>query len=116
MIENDPNIFSLMIHYFFADSEQILNNIEKTLAYPLIAKPVDDGCSSAVKKIKTRIQLRAFLETIFRETEEIPADLAAILQLKTKRGIVLFFSFSLRYLDHWVKLIITILATCYFNL
>jgi D-alanine-D-alanine ligase len=69
---------------FFADSEQILNNIEKTLAYPLIAKPVDDGCSSAVKKIKTRIQLRAFLETIFRETEEIPADLAAILQLKTK--------------------------------
>jgi hypothetical protein len=27
MIENDPNIFSLMIHYFFADSEQLKRKV-----------------------------------------------------------------------------------------
>jgi UDP-N-acetylmuramate--alanine ligase len=69
---------------FEMEPEAALNNIEKNLEYPLIAKPVDDGCSSAVKKIKNRTQLKAFLETIFRKTEDLAAAQAAILQLKPK--------------------------------
>ena len=69
---------------FLKDEVSVLEKVEQEIKYPLIAKPVDDGCSSAVKKIKNRKQLEAFLKTIFRESEDIPADLAEILQLKTK--------------------------------
>ena len=69
---------------FSHNSDSLLNEIEAVLKYPLIAKPVDDGCSSAVKKIKNRTQLEAFLNAIFREKEEIPTAIAEILQLKTK--------------------------------
>ena len=63
---------------------ETLDNIERTVKYPLIAKPVDDGCSSAVKKIKTRAQLKAFLTCLFRETEDLPLEESEILQLKPK--------------------------------
>jgi D-alanine-D-alanine ligase len=69
---------------FLKDEVTVLEKVEQEIKYPLIAKPVDDGCSSAVKKIKNRKQLQAFLKTIFRESEDIPADLAEMLQLKTK--------------------------------
>jgi UDP-N-acetylmuramate--alanine ligase len=45
---------------------EIIENIEQNIGYPLIAKPVDDGCSSAVKKIKSRKDLEAFASLIFR--------------------------------------------------
>jgi hypothetical protein len=39
---------------FVDDFEQFYNsNMTEKDKYPFIAKPVDDGCSSAVKKIKT---------------------------------------------------------------
>lgn len=44
-----------------------IQEIETAFPYPFIAKPSDDGCSSAVKKIKNREQLIAFTETMFRE-------------------------------------------------
>ncbi|MCP4441382.1 MAG: D-alanine--D-alanine ligase [Aureispira sp.] len=69
---------------FKQDIAQQLDEIEKVLGYPFIAKPVDDGCSSAVKLIKTRAQLQAFLEAIFRAEELIDSDVAAILNLKPK--------------------------------
>ncbi|WMN11411.1 D-alanine--D-alanine ligase [Marivirga salinae] len=56
--------------------------IEKQLSYPLIAKPADDGCSSAVKKIKTRAELEAFAGMMFRPQAEFIEDLANILKLK----------------------------------
>ena len=56
--------------------------IEKQLNYPLIAKPADDGCSSAVKKIKNRAELEAFAGMMFRPQAEFIEDLANILQLK----------------------------------
>lgn len=52
--------------------------------FPFIAKPVDDGCSSAVKKIKTREELEAFLELLFRDTDELGPKAAAVLKLKLK--------------------------------
>ena len=50
-----------------ADKEKSIQIIENNIQYPLIAKPVDDGCSSAVKKIKNGSDLRAYLLALFRE-------------------------------------------------
>ncbi len=56
----------------------------ETLRYPLIAKPVDDGCSSAVKKIKNTEELKAFFAQLFRETDSLEPESARILKLKPK--------------------------------
>lgn len=50
------------------DPGQVLDRIEADFGYPLIAKPCDDGCSAAVKKIKTREEMRAFAKLIFRDS------------------------------------------------
>jgi len=62
--------------------EAEIEAIEKQLSYPLIAKPADDGCSSAVKKIKNRSELEAFAGMMFRPQAEFIEDLALILKLK----------------------------------
>lgn len=50
-------------------------DIEADYPYPFIAKPCDDGCSSAVKKIKSRAELTAFATLIFRpEVRLLPAE------------------------------------------
>lgn len=56
----------------------------RNIGYPLIAKPVDDGCSSAVKKIRTDAELESFARLIFRHTEALNQDAAAVLNIKTK--------------------------------
>jgi UDP-N-acetylmuramate--alanine ligase len=62
--------------------EASLDSAEAAITYPLIAKPVDDGCSSAVKRIRSREELKAFLDTLFRETEPIGEGPARVLKLK----------------------------------
>lgn len=69
---------------FQKDITTQLDQIEQNLSYPFIAKPVDDGCSSAVKLIKNRTQLQAFLEAIFRTEEFLDAKLTKVLNLKPK--------------------------------
>ncbi len=67
-----------------ADPEVFYQSLEEQFAYPFIAKPADDGCSSAVKKIKNRAELAAFSRLIFRDQEDLmPAD-ARVLQLGFK--------------------------------
>lgn len=44
---------------------EFIEQIEKKLGYPMIAKPNDEGCSAAVKKITHREKLWAYLETLF---------------------------------------------------
>lgn len=61
--------------------EEIIKN---TIKYPFIAKPVDDGCSSAVKKIKTFAEFEAFCKLMFRSSEELDATAAATLHIKPK--------------------------------
>lgn len=63
--------------------QDVLKKIEK-IGYPLIAKPADDGCSSAVKKIKTREELLNYGEGVFRPNIIITPALAAKLGLKPK--------------------------------
>jgi len=69
---------------FQINPNQVFTKVENAMPYPLIAKPVDDGCSSAVKKIKNRDQLEAFFKAMFRKTELIDETLQTILQLKPK--------------------------------
>ncbi len=58
--------------------------ISEKIKYPFIAKPVDDGCSSAVKKIKTFAEFEAFAKLIFRNTEELDTNASALLHIKDK--------------------------------
>lgn len=65
------------------DTKKVIEAIEK-IGYPLIAKPVDDGCSSAVKKIKNREELMQYAEGVFRKSINISPVLATKLGLKPK--------------------------------
>jgi UDP-N-acetylmuramate--alanine ligase len=49
-----------------ADPTKFVERIEQQFAYPLIAKPVDDGCSSAVIVINKREELQAYARLLFR--------------------------------------------------
>ncbi len=67
---------------WLADQNAHLAEIEEELNFPLIAKPADDGCSSAVKKINNREELIAFITMMFRSEEELLPEEAAILKLQ----------------------------------
>jgi D-alanine-D-alanine ligase len=60
--------------------ESILNNF----SFPFIAKPVDDGCSSAVKILRSKEDLKAFCQLIFRDTIEFNTEAANQLKIKAK--------------------------------
>lgn len=63
----------------------LLQTIETQFSYPLIAKPSDDGCSSAVKKIKNRTELLAYLNLIFRsDANTLATEQVTVLRLKHK--------------------------------
>ena len=57
---------------------------ERELGFPLIAKPSDDGCSSAVKKIDTPEELQAYARMMFRTQEALLPEEAKILNLLPK--------------------------------
>ncbi|MDW3191246.1 MAG: D-alanine--D-alanine ligase [Cytophagales bacterium] len=67
---------------FQANKESFYQEIEQQFPYPFIAKPADDGCSAAVKKIKTREELAAFSEMMYRPDWEFPEGPAKTLGLK----------------------------------
>ena len=67
-----------------ADAESFYRSLETQFPYPFIAKPADDGCSSAVKKIKTRAELEAFSQLIFRTDEDLMPAPAKVLNLGFK--------------------------------
>ncbi|MBF9237678.1 D-alanine--D-alanine ligase [Hymenobacter sp. BT683] len=67
-----------------ADAESFYRALETQFPYPFIAKPADDGCSSAVKKIKTRAELEAFSQLIFRTEEDLLTGPAEVLHLGFK--------------------------------
>ena len=66
------------------DREAVLKKIDEKIKWPFIAKPVDDGCSSAVRRIKTKQELETFAELIFRKTEAFDEAMAAVLKIKAK--------------------------------
>jgi D-alanine-D-alanine ligase len=56
------------------NSEQCLDKIYQSIGFPLIAKPADDGCSSAVKKINNPEQLESYVSTLFRSSPNITLE------------------------------------------
>jgi UDP-N-acetylmuramate--alanine ligase len=64
--------------------QAILEKITKDIQLPFIAKPVDDGCSSAVRKIKTMEEFEAFAKLIFRKSDEMDAAASALLGIRPK--------------------------------
>lgn len=65
-----------------ADKAGCIASLEKEYTYPIIAKPLDDGCSSAVKKINNREELEAFAELIFRKVGRLEPAAAKLLNLR----------------------------------
>ncbi|HMQ48263.1 MAG TPA: PASTA domain-containing protein [Saprospiraceae bacterium] len=66
------------------DTEAFYNRVETRYSYPFVAKPVDDGCSSAVKIIKSRAELEAFVRLMFRPEGEEGLEARKQLHLKAK--------------------------------
>lgn len=66
------------------NKEQVKQKLQHEFQYPIIAKPVDDGCSSAVKKIKTYEEFEAFATLIFRSSDAFDEKSAEILHIKPK--------------------------------
>lgn len=66
------------------DHAAFYQEVESCLGYPLVAKPVDDGCSSAVKVIRNREQLEAYTHLIFADAAFDEATARRVLKLKPK--------------------------------
>lgn len=66
------------------NKEKIKQKLQNEFSYPLISKPVDDGCSSAVKMIKNFEEFEAFATLIFRNTEAFDSKAANLLHIKDK--------------------------------
>jgi D-alanine-D-alanine ligase len=64
--------------------DEVLAAIDAKIKWPFIAKPVDDGCSSAVRRIKNKAELEAFAQLIFRKSEALETAAAEILRIKPK--------------------------------
>lgn len=69
---------------YLIDTKTFFQRVENNFAYPLVAKPVDDGCSSAVKVIRNREQLAAYSALIFQEDRNNEREQRHILKLKVK--------------------------------
>lgn len=65
------------------DPAGMVDELRSSFGFPLIAKPVDDGCSSAVRKINNENELMAFARLLFREKGEA-LDAAAMQLLSIK--------------------------------
>ena len=66
------------------DPSALEEKVLKHFRFPFIAKPVDDGCSSAVKVIRNENELHAFAELMFRKAPELVAGAASLLKIKPK--------------------------------
>ncbi len=66
------------------NKEHVKHQLQTQIGYPFIAKPVDDGCSSAVKKIKTFEEFEAFATLMFRNDVALDLRAATTLHIKDK--------------------------------
>lgn len=71
-------------HEWTSEPEVAIRIIQTRIGFPLIAKPADDGCSSAVKKINSQDELRLYAAGIFRTTDALPETVVKGLKLMPK--------------------------------
>ncbi len=69
---------------FTGDPQRTVKHLGDQLGYPLIVKPVDDGCSSAVQKINDAGGLHDFLTLLLNVEPQRNADLRARLGIHPK--------------------------------
>lgn len=69
---------------FLKGESAFYDKVEDRFGYPLIAKPVDDGCSSAVKVIKGRDELHAYSRLMFMVDDLDEVSARKELRLKAK--------------------------------
>lgn len=60
----------------------LFKTLEKQLNLPFIAKPVDDGCSSAVCKIHNQQEFDSYIKLIFRNSEGKDSNALSVLKIK----------------------------------
>ncbi len=72
---------------FQQNPSEICLKITQEFGLPLIAKPADDGCSAAVRKIKSAEELEMFLSLIFRDSKTLSPDLCEKLNLSVNDEI-----------------------------
>jgi len=79
-----PVAAHLLIHKseYLSDPKLVFQTVEATLGLPMILKPSDDGCSSAVIKIRSKEVFHAYCRLSFRESEEINLADAQIMGLR----------------------------------
>ena len=72
---------------FTADPHGTVRALGERLGYPLIVKPVDDGCSSAVQKIDSPVVLHDFLTLLLHTEPQRDLELRARLGIHPKDEI-----------------------------
>ena len=72
---------------FASDAHGTVKRLGERLGYPLIVKPVDDGCSSAVQKIDSPVALHDFLTLLLHTEPQRAAELRARLGIHPKDEI-----------------------------
>lgn len=69
---------------WLSNPNQFMQSILDEFSFPFIAKPVDDGCSSAVKIIRSYDELDAYVRLTFRSTVELDSRWCNVLRIKPK--------------------------------
>ncbi len=72
---------------FVGDPQGTVRRLSERIGYPLIVKPVDDGCSSAVQKIGDPVSLHDFLTLLLDIEPKRDAELRARLGISPKDEI-----------------------------
>lgn len=92
------------------DQEDFILSIEKDFEYPFIAKPADDGCSSAVTKIRDQSMLNAYSRLIFRDSKTLDQKACEVLgisvkeEFPAKEGFVIETLITMGDADHFLEI------------
>lgn len=66
-----PDSVFISSKHWFVGQHEIIDQIRKTIAFPCIIKPHDDGCSILVSKAKSMDELIDFVTTTFATTQKM---------------------------------------------
>lgn len=78
---NVPQHLIINKHQWNTTRSSIIQTLRKSFPFPFIVKPLDDGCSTAVKKIHNVDELINYASLIFRDVHNLPHKPAAKLHL-----------------------------------
>lgn len=87
-----------------------IESIEANFQYPFITKPVDDGCSVGVLKIRDRSMLTTYAQSVFRKEPTVPTHTMEQLGLKPHASLPTYERFLIEDLiekgeaDHFLEI------------